>query len=159
MQSFKVPENLIFKLLYRYNHLTNKWSSDNLALMISSGYHITYMPYFMNIGYEGISNLDLVKKIKVTKQGVSKIVRELEKLKLVYTTKSESDARSIMIFLTKDGEVLFEEIKTMSNELTERYVKHLGEKKYNNFIETFVKIIQLHEELETKQIKIPLNSV
>jgi DNA-binding MarR family transcriptional regulator len=150
MKSYQEPKNLIFELLYQHKRLTDKWAVANLASMTSSDYHISHMPYFMNIGFDGISNHDLVNKIKVTKQGVSKIVKELEKLGLVYTTKAASDARSIMIHLTPDGAILCKEIKAMSDELTERYVKLLGEKKYNSFIETFVEIVQFHEELEGK---------
>jgi len=104
----------------------------------------------MNIGDSGISNLDLVNKIKVTKQGVGKNVKELEKLGLVSTEKSETDARSNMIYLTDEGRKFYAAVRQMTNELTQEYVNLIGEEKYNEFLDTFVKISEWHEAREGK---------
>ncbi|SEA45619.1 Winged helix DNA-binding domain-containing protein [Pedobacter hartonius] len=84
----------------------------------------------------------------VTKQGVSKTVKELERLGLVYTGKSETDARSIMIYLTEEGKNLYTAIGKMADTMTEKYINLIGAKKYEQFISTCVKISKWHENKE-----------
>jgi len=141
-------DRLIFKLLYIVKRLTDKASTAKLLQLISGDFNATFMPYFMSIGYDGISNHDLVNKIMVTKQAVSKTVKELERLGLVYTGKSETDARSIMIYLTPEGKTLYTSIFKMAEEMTDEYVKLVGAKKYEQFIDTFLMIKEFHEEKE-----------
>ncbi|WP_052496181.1 MarR family winged helix-turn-helix transcriptional regulator [Pedobacter lusitanus] len=147
MEYAQDPEKLIFKHLYILKRYTDK----GVISLMPSGYNMTYMPYFMSIGHTGISNHELVQKIMVTKQAVSKTVKELERLGLVYSRKSETDARSIMIFLTGEGKTLYEAISEMANKITGEYVKLIGAKKYEQFIDTFIKISAWHEAQEKLQ--------
>jgi len=141
-------DRVIFKLLYILKRQTDKMAASKLATIVSGDFNITYMPYFMNIGNEGISNHELVHKIKVTKQGVSKTVKELERLGLVYTAKAENDARSIMIYLTDEGKSLYSSIYTFADEAKAKYVELIGAKKYEQFIDTIVKLSDWHESQE-----------
>ena len=141
-------DRLIFKLIYILKRLTDKWATLNLSTMTSVAFNVTFMPYFMSIGNDGISNHALVNKIKVTKQAVSKTVKELESLGLVYTGKSENDARSIMIFLTPEGKVLYTAVRKMADELSEEYARFIGIKKYDQFIDTLIRLVSFHEELD-----------
>lgn len=141
-------DRLIFRLIYILKRLTDKWSALYMPNITSVDFNVTFLPYFMSIGNAGISNHELVSRIKVTKQGVSKTVKELESLGLVYTGKNENDARSIMIFLTEEGKVLYKSIRVMADELTEEYSKLVGAKKYDQFIDTLVKITNFHEGLD-----------
>lgn len=148
METSGNPDRFILKLVYDLRRYSDKWAFSHLPVMSKIEFNLTYMPYFMNIGYSGISNHDLVNRIKVTKQGVSKIVKELERLGLVTTAKSETDARSNMIFLTEDGKKLYEGVNKMGEELTGEYIKLVGAKKYEQFIDTFLKITEWHESQE-----------
>lgn len=141
-------ERLIFKQLYILKRHTDKSAVAHLANLMPSDFNMTFMPYFMSIGHGGISNHNLVNKIMVTKQGVSKTVKELERLGLTYTQKSETDARSIMIFLTDHGKKLHDAICLMADDMTAEYIKLVGAKKYEQFIDTFIKISKWHEEQE-----------
>lgn len=148
MENPHEEDRLIFKLLYILKRHTDKAANTYLASLVPGDFNMTFMPYFMNIGPEGISNHDLVTKIMVTKQGVSKTVKELERLGLVYTGKSDTDARSIMIHLTAEGKTSYEAVKKMANQVTEEYIKLIGAKKYEIFIDTCIKISQWHEDQE-----------
>jgi len=141
-------ERLIFKQVYILKRHTDKAAADHLANLMPSDFNMTFMPYFMSIGHDGISNHNLVNKIMVTKQGVSKTVKELERLGLTYTQKSETDARSIMIFLTEKGKQLHDTICQMADDMTAEYTKLIGAKKYEQFIDTLIKISKWHEEQE-----------
>ncbi|AMP97944.1 hypothetical protein AY601_1012 [Pedobacter cryoconitis] len=141
-------ERLIFKQVYILKRHTDKAATTHLANLVHSDFNMTFMPYFMNIGHGGISNHDLVNKIMVTKQGVSKTVKELERLGLTYTRKSETDARSIMIFLTEKGKQLHDTICQMADDMTAEYINLIGARKYEQFIDTLIKISKWHEEQE-----------
>ncbi|WP_316833471.1 MarR family transcriptional regulator [Pedobacter nutrimenti] len=141
-------DRVLFRIIYLLRRLTDRWASVNLSRVAAQDFNVTFLPYFMNIGDEGVSNHDLVKTIKVTKQGVSKTVKELENLGLVYTEKSDTDARSIMIYLTETGRTLFNVIKEHSDDLHNEYRKLVGTKNFELMVDTLVKIIDFHERIE-----------
>lgn len=148
MEGHGETERLLFRITYILKRLTDRWAAEHLPSMTTVKFNVTFLPYFMNIGTEGISNTELVSIIKVTKQAVSKTVRELEELGLVYTVKGESDARSIMIYLTEEGKTLYHGIKLNSDKLSEEYVELVGPKKYDAMIDGLLKIIDFHEQME-----------
>nr|WP_199075679.1 MarR family transcriptional regulator [Pedobacter sp. ASV19] len=141
-------DRVLFRIVYLLRRLTDRWVSVNLSKVAAQEFNVTFLPYFMNIGETGVSNHDLVKTIKVTKQGVSKTVKELENLGLVYTEKSDTDARSIMIYLTESGRTLFNVIKEHSEGLHNEYRKLFGTKNFEIMVDTLLKIIDFHERIE-----------
>lgn len=143
---------VVFRLIYLLRRLTDKWASVNLSKVAAQEFNVTFLPYFMNIGDTGVSNHDLVKTIKVTKQGVSKTIKELENLHLVYTEKSDTDARSIMIYLTETGKTLFDVIKEHSEGLHEEYRKLVGTKNFEIMVDTLLKLIDFHERIEKEEL-------
>ena len=60
--------------------------------------------------YPGISLSELMFKLKITKQSLNRVMRELIKAKIVKQVKDESDSRKKNLFLDKDGKQLFEKI-------------------------------------------------
>tara|TARA_B100000929_G_C15223778_1_gene323684 strand:+ start:34 stop:477 length:444 start_codon:yes stop_codon:yes gene_type:complete len=60
--------------------------------------------------YEGITISDLLKKLKVTKQSLNRVLKDLIKLNAIKYQKNENDTRIKHIFLTRDGMELFDEI-------------------------------------------------
>ena len=60
--------------------------------------------------YEGITISDLLKKLKVTKQSLNRVLNDLIKLETIKYEKDEIDTRVKHVYLTEEGERLFEEI-------------------------------------------------
>ena len=60
--------------------------------------------------YEGITISELLKKLKVTKQSLNRVLKDLIKLKAVNYKKDERDTRIKHVYLTENGIKLFEEI-------------------------------------------------
>ena len=60
--------------------------------------------------YEGITISELLKKLKVTKQSLNRVLNDLIKLDTIKYEKDEVDTRIKHVYLTKEGERLFEEI-------------------------------------------------
>ena len=60
--------------------------------------------------YEGITISELLKKLKVTKQSLNRVLKDLIKLKTIKYKKDETDTRVKHVFLTEEGIRLFDEI-------------------------------------------------
>ncbi len=63
--------------------------------------------------YEGISISELLKRLNVTKQSLNRILKDLIKLEAIDFKKDKQDSRVKHIFLSKKGEVIFNEIFTI----------------------------------------------
>ena len=60
--------------------------------------------------YEGLTVSDLLNKLKITKQSLNRVLRDLLKNKSILVKKGEVDSRQRQIFLNEKGKKLFEEI-------------------------------------------------
>ena len=60
--------------------------------------------------YKGITISELLKKLKITKQSLNRVLKELIKLDVIFFKKDENDTRLKHIFLTRKGNLLFDEI-------------------------------------------------
>ena len=60
--------------------------------------------------YKGITISELLKKLKVTKQSLNRVLKDLIKLKAINYEKDEKDTRIKHVYLTDEGLRLFDEI-------------------------------------------------
>ena len=60
--------------------------------------------------YQGISISELLKRLKVTKQSLNRVLKDLIKLEILTFKKDDEDTRVKHIFLNEKGEKLFDEI-------------------------------------------------
>jgi len=60
--------------------------------------------------HEGLTVSDLLNKLKITKQSLNRVLRDLIKNKVILVKKGETDARQRLIFLNEKGKNLFNEI-------------------------------------------------
>ena len=60
--------------------------------------------------YKGITISELLKKLKVTKQSLNRVLKDLIKLEAILFEKDQLDTRIKHIFLSDKGEKLFKEI-------------------------------------------------
>ena len=60
--------------------------------------------------YKGITITELLKKLKVTKQSLNRVLKDLIKLDVVLFKKDQQDTRVKHIYLSDKGEKLFKEI-------------------------------------------------
>ena len=58
----------------------------------------------------GITISELLKKLKITKQSLNRILRDLIRIDVIYFKKNERDTRLKHIFLSEKGKKLFNEI-------------------------------------------------
>ncbi len=62
--------------------------------------------------YEGITISDLLRKLKVTKQSLNRVLKDLINLKAIEYKKDKIDTRVKHVYLTDEGHKLFDEIFT-----------------------------------------------
>ena len=60
--------------------------------------------------YPGISLGELIFKLKVTKQSLNRVLRDLIKSKMIKQVKDEHDTRKKNLFLDKEGKIFFEAV-------------------------------------------------
>ena len=60
--------------------------------------------------YRGITISELLKKLKITKQSLNRVLKDLIKLNIISFRKDHKDTRLKHIFLSEKGEKLFHEI-------------------------------------------------
>ena len=60
--------------------------------------------------HKGISVSQLLRRLKITKQSLNRVLKDLSKNKIIVQKKGELDARQRHIFLDDDGKKLFDEI-------------------------------------------------
>ena len=60
--------------------------------------------------YEGITISELLRKLKITKQSLNRVLKDLIKLETIFFTKDQKDSRVKHIFLNDKGKKIFSEI-------------------------------------------------
>jgi len=60
--------------------------------------------------HEGLTVSDLLSKLKITKQSLNRVLRDLIKYQAILIKKGETDSRHRQIFLDEKGKKLFNEI-------------------------------------------------
>ena len=60
--------------------------------------------------YEGISISELMRKLKVSKQSLNRVLRDLIKSRMIKQIQDESDTRKKNLFLDKEGKIFFETV-------------------------------------------------
>ena len=60
--------------------------------------------------YSGITISKLLKKLKITKQSLNRVLKDLIKIEFIFFEKSKKDSRLKHVYLSDKGEKLFNEI-------------------------------------------------
>ena len=60
--------------------------------------------------HPGINQSDLLFKLKITKQSLNRVLRDLIKTKMVKQLKNDKDTRKKNLFLDKEGQIFFNKV-------------------------------------------------
>ncbi len=86
------------------------------------------MVLMANISTEGTINNELAKKARITKQAMSKVVKNLESIGYIITRKHETDNRATVIFLSEKGKQLMIDMFGAVQEIQRFYTSIIGER-------------------------------
>ena len=100
-------KDLIEQLFYAYRETF----ADSKKILENHSFGIAHQKVIHLIErYEGITVSGLLRKLKITKQSLNRVLRDLIKNKAILVKKGEVDSRQRQIFLNEKGKKLFEEI-------------------------------------------------
>ena len=91
--------------------------------------------------YKGITISDLLKKLKVTKQSLNRVLKDLIKLDVVFFEKDQQDTRVKHIFLNEKGEKIFDEIFSTQKKRIYNALLNSSSEQVLNFDNVLKKII------------------
>ena len=91
--------------------------------------------------YQGITISDLLKKLKVTKQSLNRVLKDLIKLELITFEKDDQDTRLKHVFLNKKGEKVFNEIFEIQKKRIYNALLNSSSEEVINFDNVISKII------------------
>ena len=91
--------------------------------------------------YKGITISELLKKLKITKQSLNRILRDLIKKEYIYFKKGKKDTRLKHIYLSESGNKLFNEVFSSQKKRIYRAFLNSGPKEVLYFDNVIKKII------------------
>ena len=83
--------------------------------------------------HEGITISKLLKKLKVTKQSLNRVIKDLINLNAIEFKKDEKDTRLKHVFLTKKGNQIFSEIFSSQKQRIYKALLNSSSIEVNNF--------------------------
>ena len=91
--------------------------------------------------YPGISLSELIFKLKITKQSLNRVIRELIQSKMIKQIKDDDDTRKKKLFLDKEGIVLFEAVYSSQKKRIYNALKNSNADSVIKFKEVLKKIV------------------
>ena len=91
--------------------------------------------------YEGISISELLKRLKVTKQSLNRVLKDLVKLDVVFFKRDELDTRIKHVFLNEKGKKIFQEIFEIQKQRIYKALLKSSSEEVINFDNVLKKII------------------
>ena len=91
--------------------------------------------------YQGISISELLKRLKVTKQSLNRVLKDLIKLEIVTFKKNDQDTRVKLVFLNEKGKKIFNEIFDLQKKRIYNALLNSSSEEVINFDNVLSKII------------------
>ncbi len=91
--------------------------------------------------HPGISLGELMFKLKVTKQSLNRVLRDLIKSKMIKQVKDEHDTRKKNLYLNKEGKIFFESVYSIQKKRIFHALKNSNSDSVIKFKEVLKKII------------------
>ena len=91
--------------------------------------------------YEGITISELLKKLKITKQSLNRVLKDLIKIDIIYFKKDQKDTRLKHVYLNEKGIKLFDEVYNIQKKRIYNALINSSSKEVINFNNILNKII------------------
>ncbi|MDB2580296.1 MarR family transcriptional regulator [Candidatus Pelagibacter bacterium] len=91
--------------------------------------------------YQGISISELLKRLKVTKQSLNRVLKDLIKLEIIIFKKDDQDTRIKHVFLNEKGKKIFNEIFDLQKKRIYNALLNSSSEEVINFDNVLSKII------------------
>ena len=91
--------------------------------------------------HEGLTVSDLLSKLKITKQSLNRVLRDLIKSKMIKQIKDENDTRKKNLFLNKEGKIFFDSVYNSQKKRIFNALKNSNSDSVLKFKEVLKKIV------------------
>ena len=146
LASQQYKERSWVKLISVIKRQLDAWATVEVARQGYNDFKLGHMPLLMNISPGGITNTELAKKARVTKQAMSKVVNELLELGYIETIVHDSDKRSSVISLTVKGKQLVITARKCMLRLEAEYEQQFGKQQFEKAKDMLLKVMHYNEE-------------
>ena len=131
-------KDLIEKLFYAYRETF----SDSKKILEKHSFGIAHQKVIYLIeNHEGITISGLLRKLKITKQSLNRVLKDLNKYKTIIIKKGDIDSRHRHILLNESGKKLSNEIFFEQKKRIYRALKNSNSEAVIKFKEVLEKII------------------
>ena len=131
-------KHLIEKLFISYRETF----SDTKKILDKYSIGVAHQKVILLISmYEGISITSLLKKLKVTKQSLNRVLKDLIKLEVISFEKDDQDTRVKHLYLNEKGKKLFNEIFEIQKKRIYNAFLNSSSQEVLNFDEVLKRII------------------
>ena len=134
------------KIISHLKKQMDQWSISQLSKFGYKDFKIAYMPVIMNIDMEGTNNNDLAARARVTKQAMSKVIKELQKKGYISAKTDPKDKRSVIFTLTARGKDFIQGARFCVGGLMDDYRKEFGKKNFNELLQQLVEVIEYNDK-------------
>lgn len=124
----------------------DRWAMRELTKKGFKDFKIAYMPVIMNIDLHGTRNFDLATCAKMTKQAMSKLVKELQKKGYVSARADANDKRGVVFTLTSRGNDFVTGARQCFSGLMNEYRKEFGKKNFDELTNKLLNIIEYNDK-------------
>jgi DNA-binding MarR family transcriptional regulator len=105
----------------------------------------THIRVLSQIADQGTELSDVIRRVGLSKQGINKILRQLESEDLIMTEVSQVDSRSRIVRFTKSGRKFLNSGFEVIDELEEEYVNELGKKEFLQLKKSLLQIAKARQ--------------
>lgn len=134
------------KILTLLKKQFEQWAIDRLQSRGYKDFKMAYFPVIMNIDVEGTNNNDLARRARVTKQAMSKVVKELKRMGYVTTKTDPRDKRSAIFTLTEKGKKFVASTRVCVKELMDEYRGMMKKGEFDDLLEKLLVIIDYNDQ-------------
>ncbi|MGC4020572.1 MAG: winged helix DNA-binding protein [Cyclobacteriaceae bacterium] len=134
------------KIISHLKKQMDQWSIYQLSNFGYKDFKIAYMPVIMNIDTDGTNNNELAARARVTKQAMSKVVKELQKKGYISAKTDPKDKRSVIFTLTARGKDFIQGARSCVGGLMDEYRKEFGKKNFNDLLQQLVAVIEYNDK-------------
>jgi DNA-binding MarR family transcriptional regulator len=135
------------KIVSHLKKQMDQWSIEQLAKNGYKDFKIAYMPVIMNIDMDGTNNNELAARGRVTKQAMSKVVKELQQKGYIAAKTDPKDKRGVIFTLTSRGKDFVKCARTAVSELMDEYRKEFGKKNFNDLVMRLADVIEHNDKM------------
>ncbi|AFK03641.1 regulatory protein MarR [Emticicia oligotrophica DSM 17448] len=136
---------LLGKLLNRTYRYMSDLASDYLKGTDFTGFRVGHIVALVQIDLSGTNINSLAAAAGMTKQGMSKIVKELQEDGYVNVEKDPTDARALVVKYTEKGLHAMLEWRNCTNFINQKFGETLGKEKLETLKDLLGELVQEYE--------------